>query len=492
MKTFKECFDAEFKVKNGIIYFTENDFVNRTSINKDFFKTLLTMRPELFPYIYFITNENKLNSNEIELFYSGYEEYLNDLKNGKVVTDYKIEEVELIYRAETLLIKKEEERNFDDFLVCINYSIEHPFFFERLGIGREDWINSLVWKDKTANELHPYLKNNLKQNELGYKIINYLIRNWFLPRYDFDSIRKLKAHIPTRENRLFNMFKKVRDLLRLDTQSRKLQKQFSKLNIPINIIFSIIPTLILSLYLFWDKIKIGFFDIKLMPLAFGGEPYTFYLKGKELAIIPVFNTPEVFFELLFIMCIIVFFIQLIRNPLQKYLISPRLLIGILLGYLASLGGSSYWTMTILSFSNNNPLAIILTNVLLLFIVFLYIRYEVRKSIGDSDPVEEVEKLNKMSNNYKINIRSIEFFRKAVWSSFFIGLIIVDAFFIVYLRNIESALGADSINTLSHRFHTGIIGIIDPVLILFFFPLALISGVVIKFILDETPITHPIK
>ncbi|HOJ19695.1 MAG TPA: hypothetical protein PLT92_14120 [Ignavibacteriaceae bacterium] len=495
MKTFKECFDYEFKIENGKVFFSNKHFIYRTSIDKSFLKQLLSQSPELFPYIYFITIEEKLEPNEIELLYSGYGEYLEELKNNKINTAYKIEEVELIYLAETLLLKKEEERNFDDFLSCIKYSIEHPFFFERLGIDREDWINSIIWQDQDKTRLHPYLTNNIKPNQLGYKIINYLIRNWFLLRYDFDSIRKLKAQLQTEKNGASKPAKTDNDKSKLGKLTETLKELASNPTVPANFLLSIIPTLMIL----WDNKKIlAIFDFTLFPKAFNSGSFTFSLKGKDQIIKCVYNTPEVFFEGLFIILMGIYLYKSKKNPLNRYLISPRLLIGILLGYLAALGGSSYWSMAILSFASNNIFTIILANSLLLLIVFLYIRYEVRKSIGDSDSQEvDVNKQNLKSKinfffSSRINIRSFNFFRKAVWSSFFIGLLIIDTFFIVYLRNIESAFGTEGFKMLSHRFHTGLIGIIDPVLLLFFFPLALISGVVIKFILDEKPITQPIK
>lgn len=453
--------------------------------------------PNYFYFLYFFLIDPRQEEAKKKHFYTSYKNWFNKLSKD---TD-QYERSQLILFAAKVLFEKDKDI-FDEIISCIKYAIENPFFFFELGIDREDWINSLIWKDDERTQLHPYLSGQIEPNQLGYKIINYLVRNWFLPRYDFDSIRKIMAQIPAKHNWLFKPLRKFYDFIKQGIQFG-LQKQTSNLTIPNNLLLSSIPTLIITYFLCTEKKIFELCDLKWFPSAFDNGSYTFTLKANDQIIRSVYNTPEVFFEGLFVILIIRYLYISHRNPLQRYLIFPRLLIGVLLGYLAALGGSSYWSMAILSFSANSIIPIAATNIILLFIVFLYIRYEVRKSIGDSESYGN-ETL-KMNNNDKqifnsiskyfrdrINIRSIIFFRKTIWNSFFIGLMMLDVFFIVYLKNIESAFGAEGFNLLSHRFHTGLIGIIDPVLLLFFFPLALISGVVIKFILDEKPISHPIK
>jgi len=445
-------------------------------IDEDFFIDNHSSDPIFFYFFPLIllkfSNKEDIKNKSIDAFdkfITAESPRLSARDNGHIVFFKNLANI-LLYREDDI---------FNEFVFCLEYISKNLLFFEELGIDREYLIKNLVWKNKQKNQLHPFIAKKQNKNQLGYKIIIYLIRNWFLPRYDFDSVKKLK--------------KALNNKTAIENKFISYVKSFSTTN---NFILSIIPTIIVCLYLWADKIKVGFYDFMSFPGTFNQGSYIYSFKGKNETINAVYNTPEIFFECLFIVLIVIFFIKLKNNPLQKYLIIPRLLIGILLGYIALLGGASYWVVSILSFSTNSIWAIALTNIILLLIIFLYVRYEVRKSIGDSEEVqlEEAEpgKKKRISPKDKLNIRSLVFFRKAVWSSFFIGLVILDLFFIVYLRNVDAELGTAGFVDMSGRFHTGIIGIIDPVLLLLFFPLALVTGVVIKFILDEKPITHPIK
>lgn len=466
MPTLSELF------KNETLFgLPENEILLR--IDDNIFTDNHQEKPHYFYYFPLILIKYIDNQQIKEKVVNAFENFIS--KASQVLTAKEHERILFFKNLGHILLYKEKD-TFNGYVLCIEYIKENILFFEEIGIDREDLINKLTWESRENIKLHPFLEKNKKKNQLGYKIIIYLIRNWFLPKYDFDSVKKIIRVIAgksARKNKLLDII-----------------KRFGKTS---NVVLSIIPTLIIGIYLWSDKIKAGLFDLEGFPTTFDAGEYTVGLKGKYHIINTVFNTPEIFFEFLFIILILWFLWKLRSNTLQKYLITPRLLIGIFLGYLASISSMVYWSLGILSFSNGNFWAIIITNILLLVVIFFYIRYEVRKSIGDTESEgNEIDGPEKISNKDKINIRSLEFFRKAVWSSFFIGLVILDLFFIVYLRNIESELGAGGFTELSNRFHTGIIGIIDPVMLLFFFPLALITGVVIKFILDEKPITNPIK
>ena len=100
----------------------------------------------------------------------------------------------MVYRCEILVSKEDEKVDlFDEIVYCIRFAIENPFRFYELGIDREDWINEIIWEDVNKKKLNPYIEDNLDLDGLGHKILNFVVKKWYRPRYALGQIKQLRV-----------------------------------------------------------------------------------------------------------------------------------------------------------------------------------------------------------------------------------------------------------------------------------------------------------
>ncbi len=97
-------------------------------------------------------------------------------------------------------------------------------------------------------------------------------------------------------------------------------------------------------------------------------------------------------------------------------------------------------------------------------------------------------MNISSNRHKKEVfkRSLNIFSKGVLYSFSVGIIILDFLNAHFINNMKDT---DVFKNL--HLHAGIIGIIDPKVLLVFFPLALLIGIFVQIIREDKPITEPL-
>lgn len=368
---------------------------------------------------------------------------------------------------------------FDEMVECTKYAIENPFFFYEFGESKEDWITNLIWKNKQNKELHPFLEFNKKKNQLGYKIIIYLICQFYLPRFDFKSVKLLLKAINTKSSssrwlRIKNWFSKIINYAPTSKKDGKSVPSITRSTIKV-----IIPSLIV-----WFAYSGGVFNWSLFesisfPLTFENWQYIIKSDKPPVPVVDVqYNSVLGIAEFVSIAIIIFFIVRVFVKHNTIYLLSPRLFIGIIVGYIPIMAESTFMNLAVSSSIGKSVWVIIFLAAASLTFTYLYLRFEVRKGTGSED-------------NILIRKRTLNIFSIGVLYSFMLGLVIIDLFTSVYF---QSALSAGIIDKLEsgQRFHAAIFGVIDPLMVLFYSPLALFIGVVIQFIWEEKPITHPIK
>jgi hypothetical protein len=368
---------------------------------------------------------------------------------------------------------------FNKMVSCIEFPEENVLFFEELGLDLEDWIDFIIWKNKRKNELHPSFQSNSHRTKLGYKIIIYLIRNFYLPRFDFRSVKLLLKAL--NEKNSISIWQKVKNWFYDKNKNSSGLRQYKQSiwSIIWSTIKVTIPLLIIWFAYSGGAFNWSLFDSVSFPLTFKDGQYIIGSDKQSLQIANIkYNSIFGFSEFVSIIIIIGIIIRIFVKPNSIYLFSPRLFIGIIVGYIPIMAESTFMNLAVSSSVGKSIwLIIFLTSVSLTF-TYLYLRFEVRKGTGSED-------------NILIRARTLNIYSKGVLYSFMLGLVLIDLFTSVYIR-CANAIGVLPDLEKMNRFHAGIFGIMDPLIILFYFPLALFIGVVIQFIWEEKPITHPIK
>ncbi|MHB8338312.1 MAG: hypothetical protein ACYDEE_12945 [Ignavibacteriaceae bacterium] len=426
--------------------------------------------PNFFYFLYFYTIDPSKNDKRKNEFFESYMLWM--ARRNSIESSVDNERILLIFNC-CKVIRDKSNNNindeidlFDEIVFCIKYAIEHPFFFYELGEEPEDWINNLIWKDKTNNELHSYLEKYKKPGDVGYKIIIYLIRSFFLQRFDFKSVSLLL-------NSLHN--KKV-GLVR-----KKIKKLPTYIKNYFNSVLRILIPIIIILYAWlWKPFNISIVN-SFSPITFEGDKYIINTETSSQIVHNIqFNSILGVSEVIAILLIFICLILIMKKNELIYLFLPRLFIGIIVGYLPILSGGTFWNLAVSSSVGSSIWLIFFLALTSLSLTFLYLRFEVSKGTNSS-------------NNSIICSRTLNIFSQGIFYSFIIGLIIIDLFTSVFLRS-AFALGVGELTKIekSGNIHAALFGVIDPLIILFYFPLALFIGVVIQFIWEEKPITHPIK
>lgn len=330
--------------------------------------------------------------------------------------------------------------------VCVNVSAETNLFFEHYKLDREEEVQRILFDVDFATAIY-----NVSNKMLGYfnndnerkQILTYLLRNWFLPRYDFESVEKLIKQFP--EDSFFKRAKDYsRGILNLSLSAWKV------------IALSFLPFIIISLSIFCDFSFMSFFDIKFLPIVKDS-----FSKSNTI----LYNTPEVFTEIIYLLLFLYMLGSIWLRGHYIFLKSPRLFIGIIIGYIPLLAEETFIKLSS-SIVSSIPVILVPTSIMFFFLSYLYLSFEIKKATGTGKK-EEIRK-----RTFKVLAQGVNY-------SFFLGLILLDIFSLIMPEH-------------SENLHCGIIGVINPLVLLFFFPIALFLGVVVQFIWEEKPITHPIK
>lgn len=319
-------------------------------------------------------------------------------------------------------------------------------------------INGLN-KDKEIKEIVKYLFSDhiskfITEGEI--QIINSF-SFLFLRRYNLDGVKEIELKDGGKKKSILNrIFPKI-----IITEKNNIE----------NLLLIILPFLIIfSSISIFNSNNCAYFNLKIFPITFiKGFEYIDNDTNKNTPFPIKYNTPEVFVETLIIIFGILLITYLYKNPGTIKLLMPRLIAGIIIGYLPIIVGDETWKFAIFSHSFTVFIIIIFSFIL----SFIYLWYEIMNIIGHR-------------NTKEVFKRTLNVFSKGVIYSFSIGIIILDilnAQFIENMNNIE-------VFQNSH-LHCGLIGIIDPKVLLVFFPLALLIGIFVQIIWEDKPITEPI-
>ena len=163
-----------------------------------------------------------------------------------------------------------------------------------------------------------------------------------------------------------------------------------------------------------------------------------------------------------------------RNNYLLNLYRLRLIISIVGGFIPLITGDLFWEMGLLS-----PISIIMVILIIALILSrLFLKFEIRKVLG-------------IKKNYNIKKRILNVFTRAVNYSIYIGLILLDILCIQYLLQYKD-LQTNFPLKIIYWFFSRIIGALDMQLLFSFASTAIFLLIVVHFIWEEKPITHPIK
>ena len=392
---------------------------------------------------------------------------INEVKPEEIPYDrskIKLQQIEFYTRKR--FYDPNEMQNIDGFVKSLNRWVDFVIkpesnpFFSGSRLDKEEEIKNILF-DNDGKDIFRFFK----KTEIGKGYIDFLINNWFLRRYDLTTveflIKKLDkgAIIKDERTRQGNRF-----LIFIDKMVNKL-KQIGKYY---NYIFMIIIPFLISYLFVVNPYLISNFNFNyIFPLCLtNGE----ILLGNQKHILINYRLFLILIEIILVLVTLGYTSIVFFKPTRIYLYLPRLIIGIIVGYLPLLTGDIFWKIGIRS----HPIIIAVISVVTIAGCYFYLRYEVMKSIG----ITHKDFLQ----------RVVRILARGVVYSFTIGFFILDIFYAQYLSIIEK-IPSDEIQ---YRLDAGLLGIIDPFLLLFFAPLALFIGMVIQFIWEEKPITFPVK
>jgi len=301
------------------------------------------------------------------------------------------------------------------------------FFFRKYDIDTEDEIKKILFTETNLT-----LKKSFKDNFF----IPYLeqLLDWFLLRYDLITSIKLSHYL---------------------SKIRSKKSGFKSF----------------PMYLFLASIFILFFFIELnFNLFFYNNDFqklTSYFSNEGLQVKALVSI-ELLASLLLI--ILVGFVGVdifFRRNYSIYfkLLIPRLLAGILIGYLPLLFAGEIWN-TIEKIDVFSGFIIIISSLLF---CFYYLFNEVKNILSDSRIAFT---------------RALRIFLIGILESFSLGIIILDLIAKPFIESLD--------NKLELHFIYGLFGgHIYPKILLIFFPLALFIGIFVQIIWEDKPITHPL-
>ncbi len=298
-----------------------------------------------------------------------------------------------------------------------------------------------------------------------------------------DNIREIEARITRKERQITDSFSKL--LLRRyhldcvkDIEISFIHNKFT------GWLFKWIPTernllinfLILLVIIIFFVSTLSNFPVEwgapipgktIFPLAFSDDFRDVDSQGNSLTFEIRKDSLEIYLEwtVFIIFFLILFFLIKHQNTIRLWI--PRLFGSIIVGYLPLIVGDELWKFAILADRYTITAIVFLS----LFISFLYILHEISNIVGYGKDVFR---------------RSVNIFSNGVLYSFSIGIILLDILNAHFVSNMN-----DPQIFRSSHLHSGILGVIDPKVLLVFFPLALLIGIFVQIIWDDKPITEPL-
>lgn len=326
---------------------------------------------------------------------------------------------------------------------------ENKFFFTGSEIDREEEIKRIISEpdDTNTKTLKIFSKFFLKPR--GKQYLLFLIDNWFLPHYDLESVKLL-----------------LNDL-KSDNKAEKLS--FLK-TILANWKFLLFAFFIFPLFLtifdydrLWSNCPKNLFFLleyfkSLLPLDYKS------LIERQYGLKDIITSIWTFVSYFLITMV---FWHIRKSDLKIRLYTPRLFAAIIIGYLPLLLGEEVWKFGM----HAEILTVIILVTSCLFVSFLYLWYEVNKNVENRE--------NAIERIWKIYTRGIMY-------SIISGIIVLDLICGTFYHNMKKS----DIENYNNIF-VGFFGVIDPKVLLVFFPLALLIGIFVQIIWEEKPITEPL-
>jgi len=323
--------------------------------------------------------------------------------------------------------------------VCINSNRQTNLFFDLYGLDREEEVKRILYKvDRDtakydeSDPILPYLTTKDRE-----KILNYLFRNWFLPRYDFGTASRLVKELNSCRKTLSTAPK------------RKINFSF---DLAIGLCaFVLLMVLLISFAFVYKDLNKNLSQISPFRwvdcCSFSSQsPAEFYAK--------------VYLFLIYVGSFSILFWKRIRSILL-----PRLIGGIIIGYIFLLSSDS-----LLNFSlqiNPYEATLIIVTSICLSLLLLWLEIKRRLEISDM----------------RIVWRTIALFSLSLLESTIIGLLVSDIFSGVFTGHIKKEWPKIT------SFVGPLVGTIYPKVVILFIPLALLVGLVLQLFWEEKPISQ---
>ncbi|MCR4342765.1 MAG: hypothetical protein NUV40_02555 [Patescibacteria group bacterium] len=454
METLRERYNKEISLEDNELYLTykdekgaiEKEKYKLDHIDTDTFKAPLEKDDEFFYNLLFFIKDNNYKKEHKYRFFEAYKDWYypsenksDHKKNLHDTSKDKSDHRKLIFYASSILLNENDANEFDQIIFPIKYAIENPFFFYMMEIDREKFINEIIWKDGEKKELHLFIKNRSKQNDVGWKILEFLLTNWYLPRYDLETTGLIINKLKPEKSRL--------DILITFVKSIKNNWK----QIVVIVIFAIF-------FLF-----INYKNPPYIPQSYK-LPLTYKELVSDNSVYNYKNILSILFVATSYVLIIWHFIKICGNRLKVQLYIPRLLAAIIIGYFPLFVAKDAWVFGM----NCPPLVVLVLIPLCLIFSFVYLFYKVNNNVEDRKIALE---------------RVLKIFYRGIIYSIISGTIIFD---LTCGTNMH-----DCTPEGYNNIYMGIFGVIDPTILLVFFPLALLIGIFVQIIWEDKPITHSI-
>jgi hypothetical protein len=364
--------------------------------------------------------------------------------------------------------KKESPENkirgaaFERLSICINQSdpdIEF-YFLTMEKRSRESLIKEMIFDSNANDKLGNIFKKAGSIDEAGISYLHFLSR-WFMNRYDLKTATQLM----------------IRGRFRSNGVQQFIETTFSFLKW----IITLLALLMMSEMICGVKFIGSFFLNWMGRLSYGQAiPWVNIPPGlfQKLEIQNSISVSILFS--LYILASATLLYRIIRGlhrwlrrservlfkPYWQTLLIPRLFAGILIGYFPLLFASDVWKLAF----NLQGLPAIISGIGSLALCWIYLNTEIN---------------NRIPETKERSSRVLQIFIIGVVESFLLGVVLTD---IIALPIIKELL--PDMNNSIYAFY-GLFGIIIPKVILVFFPMALLIGIVVQIIWEDKPITHPL-
>lgn len=454
METLREHYNKEIALVGNELHLTykdkRGDIVKEkyklNHIDTGTFKAPLKENDEFFYNLLFFVKDKSITKEYKDYFFKAYQDRYypptpknSNKKDLQDTSQDKSDHRKLVFYASSILLNVDEGNKFDQIVFSIKYAINNPFFFYMMEIDREEFINEIIWKDKKKKVLHSFIEEHSIQGGAGWKILKFLLTNWYLPRYDLETTGLI---------------------------IKKLKPEKNKLDILITFVKSIKNN--------WKQIAfIVFFALFFLFINYKNssyipQSYKLPLTYKELVsdngVYNYKNILSITFVAASYVLIIWHFIKICGNRLKIKLYIPRLLAAIIIGYLPLFVAKDAWVFGM----NCPPLVVLVLIPLCLVFSFVYLFYEVNNNVEDRKIALE---------------RVLKIFYRGIIYSIISGTIIFDLTCGTYMH--------DCTPEGYNNIYMGFFGVIDPKILLVFFPLALLIGIFVQIIWEDKPITQPL-